>query len=71
MMMKASVSQFTGRLSAPSGARLARAVSALGLVLVTAWLVCPAFAHAVEVWSTDQEFSYGFFIPPVVVLLIG
>ena len=27
-------------------------------------------AHAVEVWSTDAEFGYGFFIVPISLLLI-
>jgi exosortase len=27
--------------------------------------VWPAFAHAIEVWSTTEEFSYGFLIPPI------
>jgi exosortase len=36
---------------------------ALGLAL--GLLVWPAFAHAIEVWSTDEEFTYGFLIPPI------
>jgi len=28
-------------------------------------LVLPAFAHAVDVWSSDDEFTYGFLIPPI------
>jgi exosortase len=35
---------------------------AVGLAAALVW---PAFAHAVEVWSLDDEFSYGFLIPPV------
>src|SRR5438105_15560474 len=41
---------------------------ALGLALVT--LIWPAFAHAMEVWSTDEEFAYGFIIPPIALALV-
>src|SRR5690349_4614747 len=34
-----------------------------GLALVV--LVWPVFAHAIEVWITDEEFTYGFLIPPI------
>src|SRR5215472_10931187 len=37
----------------------------LGLAVATLAVVWPAFAHAVEVWSTTDEFSYGFLIPPI------
>jgi exosortase len=33
-------------------------------------LVFPAFAHAFEVWSTTEEFGYGFFIVPISVALL-
>ena len=36
---------------------------ALALALVV--VVWPAFAHAAEVWRTDEEFNYGFLIPPM------
>jgi len=36
---------------------------ALGLAVVV--VVWPAFAHAAEVWRTDEEFNYGFLIPPI------
>jgi exosortase len=49
---------------------LVTAASLIGVGLLTALLVWPAFAHAVEVWSTVVEFSYGFFVPPVTLLLI-
>jgi exosortase len=29
--------------------------------------VWPAFAHAIEVWITDEEFTYGFLIPPIAI----
>lgn len=28
-------------------------------------LVLPAFVHAVDVWTSDEEFTYGFLIPPI------
>jgi exosortase len=37
----------------------------LGVLLATIAVVWPAFAHAIEVWSTTEEFSYGFLIGPV------
>lgn len=40
------------------------------LALATVALVTPAFAHAVDVWSTTEEFSYGFLIAPVSALVI-
>ena len=42
----------------------------LGLGLATLAVVWPAFAHGVEVWSTTEEFSFGFLIPPVAALVI-
>jgi exosortase len=33
--------------------------------LATLAVITPAFAHAIDVWSTTEEFSYGFLIPPV------
>jgi exosortase len=47
----------------------ARATSA-GLLLATVAVVWPAFAHALDVWTTTEEFSYGFLIPPVAALII-
>jgi exosortase len=40
------------------------------VVLVTILLVRPAFAHAIEVWSLNEEFTFGFLIPPASVFLI-
>src|SRR5215813_11073204 len=37
----------------------------LGLALATLAVIWPAFAHALEVWSTTEEFSYGYLIPLV------
>ena len=37
----------------------------LGVALATIAIVWPAFAHALDVWSTTEEFSYGYLIPPV------
>jgi exosortase len=36
----------------------------LAALVIFVW---PAFAHAIEVWLTDEEFTYGFLIPPVAV----
>jgi exosortase len=33
-------------------------------------LVWPAFAHAVDVWSLDEEFTYGFLIPPIAFTIV-
>src|SRR6267143_2056649 len=41
-------------------------ILAMALVAV----VWPAFAHAVEVWSTDEEFTYGFLIPPIAAFIL-
>jgi exosortase len=38
-----------------------------GTLLLLVW---PTFAHAIEVWSTDEEFSYGFLIPPIALGLV-
>src|ERR1051325_10338671 len=40
------------------------------LVLALTVFVWPAFAHAVEVWSTDEEFTYGFLIGPIAVAIL-
>lgn len=41
------------------------------LCAVAAAVLCwPAFAHAYEVWSTTEEFSFGFLVPPVSVFLV-
>lgn len=42
---------------------------ALGLLLITGALVWPVTAHALTVWTIDQEFSYGFLVPPVSLFL--
>ncbi len=42
----------------------------LALALATLAVVFPAFAHAVDVWSTTEEFSYGFLVPPISALVI-
>jgi exosortase len=47
-----------------------RALSGAIAAVALAALVWPAFAHAFEVWSTTEEFSYGFLIVPVSVALI-
>jgi len=54
---------------AASGAprRTAAQVICAGALVLLTW---PAFAHAIEVWSTTEEFSFGFLVPPVSALLI-
>ncbi len=42
-------------------------LASLLALVVLAW---PAFAHAVEVWSTDEEFTYGFLIPPIALAIV-
>jgi exosortase len=37
------------------------------LIVLFTW---PAFAHAIDVWSTTEEFSYGFLVPPISAALI-
>ena len=39
------------------------ALALVGLALTV--LVWPIFAHAIEVWVTDEEFTYGFLIAPI------
>jgi exosortase len=40
------------------------------LLVAVAALVWPIFAHAIEVWSTDEEFTYGFLVPPIAVFIV-
>lgn len=56
---------YLARASRGWPADLARLLPLLAVALATAALVWPAFAHALEVWSTVSEFSFGYFIPPV------
>jgi exosortase len=55
------------RLVRTNPARLIAPV-ALGLALLA--LLRPTLAHAVDVWSTTEEFSYGFLILPVAGALV-
>jgi exosortase len=50
--------------------RLVAVLPSIGLSVAVALFVLPAFIHGVEVWSTDEEFTYGFLIPPLVVGII-
>ena len=38
--------------------------------MVTVLLLWPVFAHAVNVWSSQEELTFGFLLPPVVVAII-
>jgi exosortase len=49
---------------------LMRTLTVAIMTVALAALVWPAFAHSFEVWSTTEEFSYGFLIVPVSVALI-
>jgi len=42
----------------------------IGLIMATIAVVFPAFQHGFEVWSTTEEFSYGFLILPISVAVI-
>ncbi len=42
----------------------------VGLILAATIAVLPAFSHAVDVWSSDEEFTYGFLIPPVALAIL-
>jgi exosortase len=58
------------RADSPLGLSLSRlnwrsTVPGLALLVGLVIFVWPAFAHAIEVWVTDEEFSYGFLIPPI------
>jgi len=41
---------------------------AVGTGLLLIYL--PVFGHAVEVWRSDQEFSFGFLVPPIALFLL-
>ncbi len=47
-----------------------RAATTVLLAAALVLLVWPAVAHAIEVWSTDEEFTYGFLIPPIAAALL-
>src|SRR4051812_43513242 len=50
--------------------RLSRGILLLVVAALTSLVAWPAFAHAVEVWSTTEEFSFGFAVPAVSMLLV-
>ena len=47
--------------------RPATALCALASILL---LYAPAFGHAWTVWSTDEEFSFGYLVPPITLFLL-
>lgn len=40
------------------------------LIVALIVLVWPTLAHAVDVWSTDEEFTYGFLVPPITLAIV-
>jgi exosortase len=50
--------------------QLKTALLPAALTLAATALLWPTFAHAFEVWSTVEEFSYGYFILPISVALV-
>ncbi len=56
----------TGRLSPVLAAWLGPGLAG-GLLAALLW---PALAHAIQVWSTTEEFSYGFLIPIASALIV-
>src|SRR3954449_4062002 len=55
-----------------SGSSMSRwaLLSHLVVLLAILVLIAPILGHAVEVWSADEEFSYGFLIPPITLALL-
>ncbi len=51
------------------GGQLRRALPSLALGIVTIFVSAPALVHAVNVWSTTEEFSFGFLVVPVAAVL--
>ena len=44
---------------------------AVAVAAAIATVYVPVFAHAADVWRSDQEFSFGFLIPPVAAGMVG
>lgn len=51
-------------------ARWSEVVALSLLAVATAALIAPAVAHAIDLWSTTEEFSYGFLVVPISVALV-
>ena len=41
----------------------------VAIVILLAILVWPQISHAIEVWSTDEEFTYGFLVVPIAIAI--
>src|SRR5579862_1419565 len=65
MILSGTSQPFVARVRHISRASLGRLALRIGLLLAVAWFVLPAFLHAISVWSLDEEFTYGFLIPPL------
>jgi exosortase len=48
----------------------ASAIALIVLAFSTALVISPAVVHAVQVWATTEEFSYGFLIVPVAAAVV-
>ena len=48
-----------------SGTQIIRVTLCVALIVAVGLFIWPAATHAIEVWSTDEEFTFGFVIPPL------
>jgi exosortase len=58
-----------GRTLRKRRGQLRRTLPSLALGIVTVILSAPALLHSVNVWSTTEEFSFGFLVVPVAAVL--
>ncbi len=49
------------------GSNVAATIVVVGILVV---LYLPVFAHAVTVWTSDEEFSFGLFVPPIALCIV-
>lgn len=56
--------------SAPLSRARAPALAGAIVAAVLALVYLPVFAHAADVWASDQEFSFAFLVPPITVVLL-
>lgn len=53
-----------------SGATGAGRVASIVVIAALALLYLPVFVHAITVWATDEEFSFGFLVPPIAFVIV-